>query len=64
MNFDNLKLPVQGKSQVFKPLHSSREMKAQSLKNTLIGSKGKPDCLVNFGAALKTMFVHTLIRGF
>ena len=45
MNFHNLKLPVQGKSQVFKLLHSSREIKAQ--KNTFIGSKGKPDCLVN-----------------
>ena len=30
---------------MFKPLHSSREMKAK--KNTFIGSKGKPDCLVN-----------------
>ena len=30
---------------MFKPLHSSREMKTQ--KNTFIGSKGKPDCLVN-----------------
>ena len=41
MNFYNLKLPVQGKSQVFKPLHSSREMKAQ--KNTFIAREDKRD---------------------
>ena len=41
MNFHNLKLPVQGKSQVFKPFYSSREMKAQN--NTCITREDKGD---------------------